>query len=215
MKIITKLMHPIRRSLIEELPAEILTEILRKLPGKQELLCRSVSKTFLGLIDSRCFMERHLRDHDHGDEPSSLLTYGIHAETVFYKLWMCKTRLEESGEEKVLKVEDRSLWKYPCMQNQAYFNPISSNGLILIYGSSDPYVFNPIRKEAMKIPSLKDENAWKQPLGFGYDPKGNTHKIISVWETKELELVAKVFALRETDYEWRSLDISSSSSILP
>ncbi|KAL9282789.1 putative F-box domain-containing protein [Arabidopsis thaliana] len=190
--------------------------ILRKLPGKQALICRCVSKTFLSVLDSPCFMERHLRDdHDDG-EPPALLTYGVHDVAVFYKLWMCKTMLEESDEAKVLKVDDRHLWNYPCIETQSYFHPISSGGLILTRcNSNSPFVFNPIRKEVMKIPAPGDENAWKQPLGFGYDPKGNTHKIISVWETQEHVLVAEIFSLGDTDTKWRSLDISSSASALP
>ncbi|OAO91843.1 hypothetical protein AXX17_AT5G47130 [Arabidopsis thaliana] len=129
---------------------------------------------------------------------------------------MCKTMLEESDEAKVLKVEDRHLWNYPCIETQSYFHPISSGGLILTRcNSNSPFVFNPIRKEVMKIPAQGDENAWKQPLGFGYDPKGNTHKIISVWETQEHVLVAEIFSLGDTDTKWRSLDISSSASALP
>ncbi|KAL9813632.1 F-box protein [Arabidopsis thaliana] len=149
-------------------------------------------------------------------EPPALLTYGVHDVAVFYKLWMCKTMLEESDEAKVLKVEDRHLWNYPCIETQSYFHPISSGGLILTRcNSNSPFVFNPIRKEVMKIPAQGDENAWKQPLGFGYDPKGNTHKIISVWETQEHVLVAEIFSLGDTDTKWRSLDISSSASALP
>ncbi|XP_010495446.1 PREDICTED: putative F-box protein At1g46984 [Camelina sativa] len=190
-----------------------------EITGKQALICRCVSKTFLSVIDSRCFMERHLHDdddHHDGGEPPELLTCGNHGEFL-YKMWMCKTRLvEESDEANVLKVDDRHLWNYPCKQIQSYFHPISSKGLILTRSDSGrPYVFNPIPKEAMKIPEQMDENSWKQPLGFGYDPKGNTHKIISVWETEEHELVTEIFNLRGTDSKWRSLDISSSASALP
>ncbi|ESQ32451.1 hypothetical protein EUTSA_v10005398mg [Eutrema salsugineum] len=192
-------------------------EILKKIPGKEALICRCVSKTFLSMIDSRCVVCAY-------DEPPSLLAYGFQSEAVFFKLWMCKTSLmkEDSDHHEannvVLKVEDRSLWNYPCMERPLNdIPPISSNGLILTRCGSDTYVFNPVGKEAMKIPCQEHDNACKQPLGFGYDLKGKTHKIISVWETPELKLVAQVFSLRETDYNWRSLDISSSfsSSALP
>ncbi|EOA14794.1 hypothetical protein CARUB_v10028100mg [Capsella rubella] len=191
-------------------------EILMKLQGKQAMICRCVSKTFLNVIDSHCFIERHLHDDD-GGEPPALLTFGTHGGEMFYKMWMCNTRLaEENDEANVLRVEDRYLWDYPCLQMQSYFHPVSSNGLILARcGSASPYVFNPIRKEVMKIPEQEDESSWKQPLGFGYDPKGKTHKVISVWQTQEQELVAEVFDLRGAYSKWRSLDISTSASVLP
>lgn len=204
---------PRRKSLIEELLVEILMEILMKLPGKQVCICRCVSKTFRSVIDSRFFMEKHLsNDHDDDEEPPTLFTLGFNVGELLYELWMRKTRLEEN----LLKVEYQRLWYFPYTKKNSYIHPTSSNGLILATcGPHSLYVFNPIRNEAMKIPPQEDKNAWTQPLGFGFDPKGNTHKIISVWETQDKEIVAEIFSLRETDSKWRRLDISSSISTLP
>ena len=194
-----------------DLSEDIVTEILLRLPVKSLVRFRCVCRSWLLLIQSRRFVDLHLRLAK-GNE--RILIYQIIREK-------SKPVLSFHSNDELLSVVAPYLDDIPGYDY--FFSFVGScNGIVCLCANriDGIFLFNPALRQSKRLPprpfgcppGLED---WAGPLGFGYDPITDDYKVVKfvdIWEEETEncsypELVDnKVEIYNLSTNTWRQLD---------
>ncbi|PHT71081.1 hypothetical protein T459_26185 [Capsicum annuum] len=161
------------------LPADLISEILFKLPVKSHLKFKSVSKSWLGLISSPKFVKSHINI---SSDNNSLLY------------------------DHVTKAIDFDF--PPNKSNKSSIKAVgSANGLIyVVLGHSDLFLWNPSIRKFKKLPSPRI--VFLYMYGFGYDELNADYKVVcltqKVYDDDSRYNVDKIYSLNNNS--WKRLD---------
>jgi F-box interacting protein len=179
-----------------ELPDELVTEILLRLPVKSLLRFKSVSKGWRATISDPFFIGSHLRQSASRwrQSPSLLVTphalaYVIEGEAwpttfcteICFFEWQWQRQPPKEEEE---NPEARFIMH--CGEFLGEFNTVCyfahCDGLVLAPTDGTVYLFNPATRDTMTLP---DSNRNKmhhyeacRPVGLGLDPLTGRHKVV-------------------------------------
>ncbi|XP_065854185.1 F-box protein CPR1-like [Euphorbia lathyris] len=151
----------------EQLPQDLITEILQLLPAKTLLRFRCISKSLCGIIDSPDFIKSHLavtsKNRTHGQDYRPFNPVPIHV------LDMDEPFPPELHEGN--GVDITYLARLPDVFAQC-------NGLVLFFeGHLELVVWNPSTRKCRKLPDLPSRiEAW----GFGYDSSIDDYKVLVI-----------------------------------
>ncbi|KAM0054322.1 putative F-box domain-containing protein [Helianthus debilis subsp. tardiflorus] len=191
--------------MLDHIPLEILSEILKTLPVKSLLRLQSVCKAWKSLIKSSDFIARYSSQRQH-----LLVRY---------------TKLDDFKLEYVSCVDDHTFPQQRVSPTVPLLVknldcPIligSSHGLLCFYGDYQPgcraVIWNPSIRKAVEVvvPRVTYYNLYRSALGFGVCSKTADAKIVTITHSQsgiiDMESVnpwqAEVFTL--TTRAWRSL----------
>ncbi|XP_059652281.1 F-box protein CPR1-like [Cornus florida] len=169
---------------VTELPEEVIDYILTRLPVKDLLRFRCVSKRWCALIDSPMFIKLHLNQslQTGTSNLSLILKNGTNLYSV--DIDMLDVVLKAGGDSvpRLDVVQVHNPFKF-----EARWTDVdgSCNGLILLYGIKDEAIalLNPSTNAYRILPPLSRGNASSYPFhGLVYDPVGDDYKIIKIMQ---------------------------------
>ncbi|KAL0443030.1 UNVERIFIED_CONTAM: F-box protein CPR1 [Sesamum latifolium] len=179
---------------MQNLPQEIVTDILSRLPVKSLLRLRCVSKPWRSLIDSKDFVKLHLHQSTKTNSNRFLLVEDTLLDIFAVDL--------DSFER--LDLGDPPLNDYG-MAN-------TCNGLVLAV-SDRPVLWNPSTRKLKELPptpleSPGDVKVYVNELyGFGYDSKSDDYKVVKVTEVGDgqdgeyLYSETKIYSLKSNSWK--------------
>ncbi|KAK4415023.1 F-box protein CPR1 [Sesamum alatum] len=170
---------------MQEIPSEILGEILSRLPAESLLRIRCVCKAWRRTIDDPVFTKLHLRRQLLGVQDSSngvgqLILRGD-LDNQFYSLPM--ESLNSDGAE----IVKASFVKTSPLQTHSTAKPPvgSCNGVVLISQSKGiKFLWNPLTREFHRLPPLKlskkTRGLYHSVSGLGYDSVADDYKVVRI-----------------------------------
>ncbi|KAM7473292.1 hypothetical protein LguiB_020535 [Lonicera macranthoides] len=161
------------------LPAELLTEILTRLPVKTLLICTSVSKSWYSLITSPLFITAHQLNNRNNPAPLLLLRQ----EYSFNLKRQCSLHYDIDTFEEFVELDLPHITKENCFIRIAD----TCNGLVCFYDLRENNValWNPSLKKSIILPkpcAVRESGAFYN-IGFGIDPISNDYKIVRLTNT--------------------------------
>ncbi|WMV28449.1 hypothetical protein MTR67_021834 [Solanum verrucosum] len=163
-----------------EIPNEIITDILLRLPPKSLLKCMSVSKSWHQLISSPDFVNTHLKLNS----IHRVLFPGINGNFNFSSLLPSTVQ----------------------MGSIALISSVvgTTNGLICLYNyKGEIYIWNPTISKSKKLLNLPWNSSFYMKYGFGYDESRDDYKALFIDDESDLTYVVNIYSLR-TD-SWKTL----------
>ncbi|XP_019153163.1 PREDICTED: F-box protein CPR30-like [Ipomoea nil] len=157
----------------EQLPEDVVAEILSRLPAKSLLQCKSLRKNWRTLIQTPNFVAKH---HHHPTNPalSFVHHYSLDAMESGFSLFDEETQVLASHSYQDYTNTSVSVWEIN--------GPL--NGLFSLYNDQEQVtLWNPATREAKSLPVSYPEvsasfrmNSYK--LGFGMDPSNGNYKVV-------------------------------------
>ncbi|PIN12080.1 hypothetical protein CDL12_15317 [Handroanthus impetiginosus] len=186
---------------LPNLPEEIITEILLRLPVKALLKFRCVSKSWLSLISSPQFIKTHLKISTKNNIYShNRLIFSSCPRSNVFHTFSLNPKIDEYSSV------DTLLFDYPLSVDRD--KPIrivgSCNGLVcVVVGLGDVVLWNPSTGKMKKLPN--SGRLGGTHYGFGYDESNDDYKVVQTcWinhDPDAYETPVEVYSLR-TD-SWR------------
>ncbi|KAH0709555.1 hypothetical protein KY284_010982 [Solanum tuberosum] len=182
------------------LPIELITEILLRLPVKPLLRFRSVSKSWLGLISSRKFVNTHLNISANNKAFHRLILGFDPPEN---NLKDCS--LDSLLYDHVTRAIDLD---YPPKKSYESIKVVGSiNGVICVaIEQKDLFLWNPSIRKLKKLPSSRTGSFYM--YGFGYDELHDDYKVVditlNVGDDNSCYNVGKIYSLNNKS--WKHLD---------
>lgn len=186
---------------MSNLPLELITEILCRLPAKNLLCCRCVSKPWCALIDSPSFIKLHLKHSIETTANLEIILKTAHLYCVGFDF-------EDTPKE----------LHHPLMCYNHGIKVLGScNGLLCICNVVDDIaLWNPSIKQHRMVPFLPIElkryfgtcSCTVHVFGFGYDPINDDYKVVRIAQfmgvdRRSFESEVKVYSLRK--HWWRRI----------
>ncbi|KAK4415026.1 putative F-box protein [Sesamum alatum] len=170
---------------MQEIPSEVLGEILSRLPAESLLRIRCVCKAWQRTIDDPVFTKLHLHRQLLGFQDSSngvgqLILIGD-LDTQFYSLPMESLNSDGAEIVKATIVKTSPLESYRGAKP-----PVGScNGVVLISQSKGiNFLWNPLTGEFHRLPPLKltkkSRGFYHSVSGLGYDSAADDYKVVKV-----------------------------------
>ncbi|GER52879.1 F-box protein [Striga asiatica] len=174
---------------MSDVPPEIITTILSRLPVKSLLRFRRVSKPWRALIDGRDFIKLHLRL---SAETNSNRTLIVRSNELFW-VDLDSFKLLDAGN---IGLKPRNVL---C----------SCNGLVLLVSHSDEVaLWNPSTRKLNKLPPPPVFSHWPAQYALGYDSKHDDYKVVQVVpdnECQEDELsITNIYSVNSNS--WKNVD---------
>ncbi|GFQ06023.1 F-box protein cpr30 [Phtheirospermum japonicum] len=180
---------------MSDIPPEIITVILVRLPVKSLLRFRCVSKSWRSLIDGDYFVKLHLR---HSAETNSNRTLIMESTKLFYLDLDSFERLDTGN----------------LRFNSGYVSG-TCNGLVLIVSMRSDVVFlwNPSTRKLNEVPQLKLNPDFYKLYGIwlgveryalGYDSKHDDYKVVGVaraYDGETLFSETKIYSLKTNSWK--------------
>ncbi|GER49773.1 F-box and associated interaction domains-containing protein [Striga asiatica] len=146
---------------MSDVPPEIITIILSRLPVKSLLRFRRVSKPWRSLIDCRDFIKLHLR---------------LSAETNSNRALIVR-----SNELFCVDLDFFELLDAGNIRFKPRNALCSCNGLVLLVSHSDEVaLWNPSTRKLNKLPPSPAFSHWPAQYALGYDSKHDDYKVVRV-----------------------------------
>ncbi|KAM7473160.1 hypothetical protein LguiB_020403 [Lonicera macranthoides] len=194
------------------LPAELLTEILSRLPVKTLLLCTSVSKSWYSLITSPFFITTHQLNNRNNPAPLLLLRY--HSKMYDHSLRYCSLHYDIDTFEEFVELDLPHITK----ENRYIRIAGTCNGLVCLYDLNEYIValWNPSLKKSIILPKpcAVRKSCDFYHIGFGIDPISNDYKIVRLANTYLiLDGVLELLTLLEVELfelstsSWRNINV--------
>lgn len=179
-------------SKLPDLPFEIITEILLRLPVKSLVRFSCVSKPWLSLISSPEFINRHLTSVRASEEDKEhqqrLLILGFdveghHLVHCSLKSLTLRDRPDDAAPIETVEID------YPPIGKPSYLEIVGCyNGLFCVNLDEDElFLWNPSTRKSKKLPNLDDlyvnlkENYYYYTnYGFGYDRVSDDYKVVAL-----------------------------------
>ncbi|KAL5702286.1 hypothetical protein ACHQM5_027521 [Ranunculus cassubicifolius] len=149
-----------------DLPREIISNILSRLPAKYLIRFRCVSKPWESLIRDPNFIQMHI-DYATKNRNFNLMLNDNHETLICSLGW-------ESSFTKVSEVAQPGKAKYNSVSVLG-----SCNGLLYIDTSKFHAIWNPCTKQYKKIPALEDMSS-SSAHGFGYDQGTDEYRVVEI-----------------------------------
>nr|XP_017255538.1 PREDICTED: putative F-box protein At1g32420 [Daucus carota subsp. sativus] len=166
-------MPPIRPN--PTLSDDLITEILARVPVKSLLRFKSVSKTWLSLINHPAFLKSQL----------------LHTLETNQTLILSRFKRYEENRFLLLDTDSRTALvdlNFPYSRDEFSYVPTSSlvgsaNGIVCVAVdfvdlTTRLYLWNPATRHSKVIPTFRDVR--NDALGFGYDPVDRDYKVVRV-----------------------------------
>lgn len=198
---------------MDDLPENLIIEILSRLPVKDLLQLKSVCKSWCAIISSPVFISKHLKNYYNNDDSwrGCLLVqyYVSHAEIQLYVLLVDET-------PRVLAHE--VLYSMPLYCSYVY-GPCDGLYYLYQYDFSDRALWNPAINEFKRLPKIickpdlpsNFTYAASEVYGFGVDPVSGDYKVVVIkgyWTTNDDESDVKhplsviVYSLRTNSWRY-------------
>ncbi|XP_028060525.1 F-box protein At3g07870-like [Camellia sinensis] len=165
-----------KHSTLEQLPTQIILEILSRLPIKTLFLCQLVSKHWLSLISDPHFANLHL-----SRSPVSLLLKPFYPRRESRQLRLVDLQIAHSTHPRDAQLKFIPKFNYPLLKEDEIVN--SCNGLLCLSDftdDSDPiFICNPILGEYITLPILHHRGNYDATMtAFGFSLKTNQYKVV-------------------------------------
>ncbi|KAL3520953.1 hypothetical protein ACH5RR_019102 [Cinchona calisaya] len=213
---------------LPQLPDELVLEILRRLPAKNLIRCKSLSKAWCSTLENPSFMEAYFKDYyTHHRHFGALLV-----STVDLRLGMGYPPpiLLCFNYSPLIPLRDAELESESELKSKLFLKVLPSplyigatkvvNGLVCVYEAKRVMVCNVYTGEIMWLPSIdSDSNSNSTTLNdyyFGYDPVNGVYKLIRVSSSEfrfrgdfSIRKRADIITLSpsSTPSSWRNLDM--------
>ncbi|XP_074376018.1 putative F-box protein At1g33530 [Apium graveolens] len=183
------------------LTQDLISEILVRLPVKQLLRCKSVSKPWLSLISNPNFIKSHLNHTSHGHGANQILFLDRRG-TSMYLLHLDSCEIDFS-------LGDFSFSR-PLFRTAG-----CCNGIVCFYHArtvsrlkTNPYIhlWNPATRQAKLIPpyNIHFDDSFSLSIGFGFDSIGNDYKVVALLATFNKPCTAEVYSANTN--VWRRVE---------
>ncbi|PSR90155.1 F-box protein [Actinidia chinensis var. chinensis] len=191
---------PQTSEIMEDLPLDIVFNILSWTPVKSLLQWRSVSKLWRCIIDHPFFADMHI---SRGNEEPNMLLLSPYPNWRRTKL---SFRLVEEG-GRTLKGIERSVTEFDLINQCRLMG--SCNGLLcFVYNNEESYILlNPFRKEHVALPEATIK-AYPVTVscGLGFHSSTNTYKVVRLVTPLRLPtLVSRVEVHKVGTSSWREI----------
>ncbi|XP_030966524.1 F-box/kelch-repeat protein At3g06240-like [Quercus lobata] len=168
--------------MFEDLPNEVLYEILHKLPLKSLIQLRCVSKSFNSLITSPAFINFSFT-RSHPDSNKLIVRYL----DVEYHVERYKLIVEDNDNNDSFSSEQIQDFEFPLRSSWAYFQLVgSANGLFCLHEGNRFILWNPCIRKFITLPT---PCLFPCFLGFGFDSRNNDYKLVRIAKSAKLSLV--------------------------
>ncbi|KAK1371042.1 hypothetical protein POM88_037134 [Heracleum sosnowskyi] len=185
------------------LPDDLITQILVRLPVRYLVQFELVCKAWLHKIKSPKFIKMHLKIAADRESPMSFLIrtrkFGLRGEVIFRGI---------NWPEKNERDEDRIL---PCRFSHKYFGPVVlgvANGIVCATNLGDKSIFlwNPATLKSKKLPPpIIDLSNCLLSLGFGFDSEDD-YKVVRLVMYKKFAFVkAEVYSANKNC--WKEINV--------
>ena len=167
--------------MFEDLPNEVLQEILHKLPVKSLIQLRCVSKSFNSLITSPAFINFSFT-RSHPDSNKLIVRYlDVTPHVERYKLIVEDNDNNDSSSSE--QIQD---FEFPLRSGWGYFELVgSANGLFCLHQGKDFHLWNPCIRKFITLPT---PCLFPCFLGFGFDSRNNDYKVVKIARSAEFSL---------------------------
>nr|XP_016468097.1 PREDICTED: F-box/kelch-repeat protein At3g06240-like [Nicotiana tabacum]XP_018623139.2 F-box/kelch-repeat protein At3g06240-like isoform X1 [Nicotiana tomentosiformis] len=193
------------------LPAELVTEILSRLPVKSLLRFKCVSELWLALICSPEFVKTHLSLSANNKDYSRHKVMMYHVPKYSFKDCSLMSLFNESVTEafdlnfpmKFNGLDRNKKKKYPVWIMG------SVNGLIYLVNEDDMFLWNPSTRKYKKLPDprLTLRYIFLRMCGFGYDELHDDYKVVIFINNSSHDEV-KIYSLKSDS--WKNVDACPS-----
>ncbi|XP_047944574.1 F-box protein At5g65850-like isoform X3 [Salvia hispanica] len=179
--------------MMQDLPPEIITDILLRLPLESIAACKCVCKPWLNVIETDDFVKSHLSK----SAPALAVSEGAQRFNVF-KLEDEHDLVYEQEHDPIIKFD------FPRVSRIC----VSVNGLLLLkdYFVNHLYVCNPVTREFIELREPHDL-PWGDCYGFGVGKISGKHKVVRLHPKSGCH----VYTL-ETGSSWRRVETPPSFS---
>ncbi|XP_050253453.1 F-box/kelch-repeat protein At3g23880-like isoform X1 [Quercus robur] len=203
-----------RRTRRDDLPEEIVLEILARLPVKSLLKFRCVCKTWYSYITNPNFISTHLlcynNNHDGG--------YVIHMPKATFSMayfhlphsQICTLAFDRT-------FETISEFRIPFTFESGYPSLVGScNGILcftdfIISKSKDVYLWNPSIRKFKRLPNTCLTQLSNVALGFGYDSQNNDYKVVRFsWTIAKPKPPPEVEVYSLSSDSWKIIELGIS-----
>ncbi|KAL3506321.1 hypothetical protein ACH5RR_031703 [Cinchona calisaya] len=166
---------------LQNLPHDLIGEILSRLPVKSLLRFRCVSKSWLSLISSRQFIQTHLIISSNEDAYTNHSLIFSSGYSSFNLKW---SALQSALNASPLQTTDFNCpMKYSPKSVTAIMG--SCNGLVCIgIDNRNLYLWNPSIRKFNKLPDSGFKYISFVLFGFGYDKLNDDYKVIGIGNTE-------------------------------
>ncbi|KAL0367352.1 UNVERIFIED_CONTAM: F-box/kelch-repeat protein [Sesamum radiatum] len=183
---------------LPNLPEEIITEILLRLPVKALLRFRCVTKSWLSLISTPQFIKTHLRISSKSNiySHNRLVVGSGPLPMVFNTFSLCPNIDHENSSM------DNLVFDYPTSDTDDLIRIVGScNGLVCVAVYPNTVVlWNPATRKSRKLP-VSDRYLSDLEYGFGYDASSDDYKVVeSGWVFRD----PGVYETQVMVYSWRA-----------
>ncbi|EOY12848.1 F-box and associated interaction domains-containing protein, putative isoform 1 [Theobroma cacao] len=188
------------------LPQEVILEILRRLPVKSLVKCRSVCKAWNSLIKSPSFISSHLQTALSKPNDHLLLLRLFENDKESYFLHFDNDDFDEYKQ-----------LHFPFKSNSPWFRLVGScNGLVCLQDGFFPLdsveliLWNPSIQKYITLPkpgvTCLSGRAYNSTLGFGFDSRTNDYKLLNVVSMsvgEEAETLTEVYLFSLDGNSWK------------
>nr|UZN72702.1 SFBB25-S21 [Pyrus x bretschneideri] len=216
-----------------------MVEILSRLPPKSLMRFKCIRKSWCTLINSPCFVAKHLSDSVDNKLSSStcILLNCSQAHVCSEKSWKQEVswsviNLSIDGDELHYDVEDLNI-QFPLEDHDLVSVNGYCNGIVCLIVGKNAVLYNPATRELKQLPDsclllpsppkgkFELESTF-QGMGFGYDSKAKEYKVVKIIENCEYSDDERTFSHRialphtaevyvTTTNSWRVIEIEISS----
>ncbi|KAM5556884.1 putative F-box protein [Rosa sericea] len=160
-----------------EIPEDIITDILKRLPAKSLVRFRCVCKPWGSLLTDPTFIKSHL------ERNRSLFQSNLKTNTRLILTRYCDTLLSTTDSEtrNVMQAEELD---FPLVKNLPYYVKGHCDGLLcLVINDGDEgmlVIYNPSIQQYRKLPSPGGFRSTREAIGIGYDKTKQDYKVVRV-----------------------------------
>ncbi|XP_004247554.1 F-box/kelch-repeat protein At3g23880-like [Solanum lycopersicum] len=185
---------------IPVLPAELVTEILSRLPVKFLLKFKCASKSWLALISSPEFAKTHLRLNANNNEYTRRHNKVMMFERIVPSFRDCSVSSLYNNS----CIEAKDLYYHRQVPDCAY-TVGSVNGLIcLVSPEKELILWNPSIRKYKKLPTPKIKTTLGYCLySFGYDEFRDDYKVVVLWnDNLSPQIEVQKYSLKRDSWRW-------------
>ncbi|KAM7497502.1 hypothetical protein LguiA_021916 [Lonicera macranthoides] len=195
------------------LPAEVFSEILSRIPLKTLLQCTSVCKSWYSLITSPIFIATHLNRPISSYQSRLLIVRQLRELSIkFHWTEHYSLHLDNDTLDEFAKLD------FPFVSKNGCFNIVGiCKGLVCLsddHGTNiDLILWNPSLKKSVSVPNPSFVCEWHGHFGFGIDPVTIDYKIVRLaYLNKYRPPVVELFEL--STGSWRNIDAGDFGYII-
>ncbi|KAH7859649.1 hypothetical protein Vadar_003757 [Vaccinium darrowii] len=171
---------------MDNLPREIIVNILSRLPIKPLIRCKSVCKSFLNLTRDPYLINTHLNHaSSHNEENPTLI---LHTTTISYSFNQFRSHLYYATQTPTNSFSCEQIHFISPLNINEFRVLGSCNGLLfLLHPTIDGRVsvINPSTRKLIEIPNLMAGKS-SVGMGIGFSPKSNEYKVVKVFDWSAL-----------------------------